>query len=397
MKIFFNPLLLIITTFSLFSCNSTSSEKISTSNSLTEHSCLVGNVKLSADFATGRMDFCKKTSPTEFSITLAPENTPINSSPWYAFKVEAEQTTPIKITMKVKGDKHRYPPKISLDGKHWQLLKHKLKNGRLVIKLNATPKAKLIAGQEIITNEDYVNWGQRLASQYPVTQSLLGKSTQNRSIYKLETNSNAKEWVVVLGRLHPPEVTGALALLPFVEYLLANNTLANDFRKKYNLLIIPNVNPDGVFAGNWRHNANGIDLNRDWINFSQVETQQIHAYLQSLVNKGDKIKFAIDFHSTQKDVFYTMPTDYGVEQPFLANHWLKALDKAMPSFDVIIERGNTPNNGVSKQYFADNYNVNAITYEMGDNTSRAKIREIANYASMTLMKTLLSHDNHNKE
>lgn len=376
----------------LIACNLTSIE-----TSGNAKACNLGSVKLTADFSTGRMDKCQQVAEHEYLITLIPENTPINSSPWYAFKIESEQATPIKITMKVQGDKHRYPPKIKQQGKPWALQKYKLKSGRLTMSLTATPQASYIAAQEIIDNSYYHNWAKKLTEQGLSIHELLGLSTQGRPIYKLESKSNSKQWLIILGRMHPPEVTGALALFPFVENLFSNSQLANAFREKYNILVIPNINPDGVDAGNWRHNANGLDLNRDWINFTQQETQLINNYLKGLVAKGDKIKFAIDFHSTQQDVFYTMPIDYGVEQPYFVKHWLGALDKSMPDFTVVTKPGNTPNNGVSKQYFADNFNVHAITYEMGDNTARQKIIDIANNASTTLMTTLLSTDVHNQE
>ncbi len=376
----------------LIACNLTSIE-----TSGNAKACNLGSVKLTADFSTGRMDKCQQVAEHEYLITLIPENTPINSSPWYAFKIESEQATPIKITMKVQGDKHRYPPKIKQQGKPWALQKHQLNHGRLTMSLTATPQASYIAAQEIIDNSYYHNWAKKLTEQGLSIHELLGLSTQGRPIYKLESKSNSKQWLIILGRMHPPEVTGALALFPFVENLFSNSQLANAFREKYNILVIPNINPDGVDAGNWRHNANGLDLNRDWINFTQQETQLINNYLKGLVAKGDKIKFAIDFHSTQQDVFYTMPIDYGVEQPYFVKHWLGALDKSMPDFTVVTKPGNTPNNGVSKQYFADNFNVHAITYEMGDNTARQKIIDIANNASTTLMTTLLSTDVHNQE
>jgi len=383
---------LLFTASILIACNVTSIE-----TSGNAKACNLGSVKLTADFSAGRMDKCQQVGENEYLITLIPENTPINSSPWYAFKITADQATDIKITMKVQGDKHRYPPKIKQQGKPWALQKHRINNDRLTMSLTVTPQASYIAAQEIIDNRYYYNWAEKLTEQGPNIHELLGQSTQGRPIYKLESKSKSKQWLIILGRMHPPEVTGALALFPFVENLFSNSQLANAFREKYNILVIPNINPDGVEAGNWRHNANGLDLNRDWINFSQQETQLINNYLKGLVAKGDKIKFAVDFHSTQQDVFYTMPIDYGVEQPYFVKHWLGALDKSMPDFTVVTKPGNTPNNGVSKQYFADNFNVHAITYEMGDNTSRQKIIDIANNASTTLMTTLLSTDDHNQE
>ncbi len=360
--------------------------------------CSKGSVRISADFSAARMDECTRINENEYLITLVPENIPINSSPWYAFKIQADQSTNITVTMKVRGDEHRYPPKVSYNGGAWQLQKYKIKGKRLIMDIVASPEPILIAAQEIINNQYYVDWAKKLTLNEGISHSLLGKSTQGRPIYKIEhKNDNAKDWLVVLGRQHPPEITGALALFPFVETLLSSSTLSQRYLEKYNVLVIPNINPDGVHAGNWRSNANGIDLNRDWNNFTQVETRLIHDYLQQLVTQGQKIKFAVDFHSTKSDIFYTMPVDYGVEQPYLVQHWLADLDRLMPHFKVKIKPGNNSDLGVSKQYFSDQFGVHAITYEMGDNTERDKIKRIAVNAANLLMTNMLSNTNHYKE
>jgi murein tripeptide amidase MpaA len=360
--------------------------------------CNAGAVRLIADFEASRMDECINQGNNTFVITIKPENTPINSSPWYAFKIVADQPTQVKVTIQISGNRfNRYLPKISHDMTTWRTHTHRVRGKRLEFNVDASSKVIYIAAQEVIDNQYYVDWAKKLQLSSAVKQSVLGQSLQGRPIYKIESHGNSKEWVVILGRLHPPEITGALALFPFVETLLANNSYADSFRQKYNLLIIPNLNPDGVAMGNWRHNANGVDLNRDWITFKQPETQQVHQYLQDLVAEGQKIKFAVDFHSTQQDVFYTMPVNYEVEDRYFVKHWLGSLDKTMPNFEVVQKPGNRPNNGVSKQYFSDNYQVHAITYEMGDETNRDTIKIIANNAAVTLMQTMMSGADHNKE
>ena len=300
--------------------------------------------------------------------------------------------------MKVRGDEHRYPPKISRDGKTWQLQDYQIRGKRLIMKMTASAKPITIAAQEIINNEYYVDWAKQLTEKNTFTHSILGQSTQGRPIYKIESrNENANEWVVILGRQHPPEITGALALFPFVETLLSSSELSNYFLRKYNVLVIPNINPDGVEAGNWRSNANGLDLNRDWVDFSQVETSLINDYLQQLVSQGQKIRFAVDFHSTKSDIFYTMPVDYGVEKAYFVRNWLAELDRQMPNFDVVLRPGNNPGLGVSKQYFSDKFGVHAITYEMGDNTDRTKIKRIAFKSANILMINMLSNVDHDKQ
>ncbi len=363
-----------------------------------QQECSHAGVSITANFSTGRMDECRVSGNNGFLITLKPENTPINSSPWYAFKIESKIPTDIQITMLVQGDKHRYPPKISNDGKIWKNQPFRLIGAQLVMDINATSKPVYISAQEIINNQFYVDWAKNLLTNNTITHTVLGNSTEGRPIYKIESNQKgSNEWLIILGRQHPPEITGALALFPFVETLLSDSELALDFRKKYNILVIPNINPDGVFKGNWRHNANGKDLNRDWLAFSQVETKQINDYLDVLVTQDQKITFAVDFHSTRHDVFYSMPVGYVVDKPFFVQHWLNALDDKMGDFDVNIKPGNKPGNGVSKQYFADKFGVHAVTYEMGDDTDREKIRRIAYNASIELMKTMLSDIDHNKK
>lgn len=371
----------------LISCGQ--KEIASSGVSLTD-SCDSGVVKLTANFPTARMDVCERTSDNSFSIVLIPENTPINSSPWYAFKVEAEQPVKVTISMTVEGYPHRYLPKQSTDLSSWQLVEFQDEGEVRSFTLLAEPRPKYIAGQEILSNQFYVDWAQKLGQKYESSHSVLAASLENRPIYKIESRSpSSNRWLVILGRMHPPEITGALALFPFVDTLLASSELADEFRDRFNILIVPNLNPDGVAAGNWRHNSNGVDLNRDWKAFRQPEVKAVHEYLQKLVSAGDKMSMAVDFHSTRRDIFYTMPNDYGVEQAFLVNNWLDSLDKQYPNFSVIQKPGNNPSKGVFKQYFADQYKVHAITYEMGDNTDRDFINKLAKDAANQLMATML--------
>jgi hypothetical protein len=113
-------------------------------------------------------------------------------------------------------------------------------------------------------------------------------------------------------------------------------------------------------------------------------------FLQGLVKRDQHMSMAVDFHSTTKDIFYTLPADYGVENPQLVEHWLGALDGQFDDFKVIQKPGNNPDLGVFKQYFADQFKAHAITYEMGDNTGRVLIKTVAKSAANTLMETLLA-------
>lgn len=354
--------------------------------------CDFGTVIFDSDFPVARLDGCKRKSSDKYLLSIEAENYPVNPSPWYAFKVTSKKRQSIDITIKYKKGKNRYLPKISHDGVSWTQIPFDIKNGKLNIKLKVNENPLWVSGQEIVGNGFYQEWAQAIADSSESNKSILGRSAQNLPIYQIESNSSSNEWVIILGRMHPPEVTGALALFPFAETLLLGSNLGTSFRERFNILVVPNMNPDGVADGNWRHNSNGMDLNRDWKKHSQKETQLVHNKLQSIVNHGGKIVYAIDFHSTSKDIFYSMPVDYGLKPKTLTNDWLQRLDNKMPEFKVIIQPGNNPSKGVFKQYIGDYYGVHAITYEMDDNQDRKMIKAIAKNAANAFMTELLLTD-----
>ncbi len=358
------------------------------SNFATE-ACEFESVSFKTDFSSARIDECKKLSKDHFLLIIKPENYPINNSPWYSFKVISTDQQTIKITIKYQQGKHRYIPKISENKKDWRPLKYSISKGKLKFKLDVSKKSIWVSAQEIIDNNFYHRWLNKLSENPENKTNELGKSVEDRPIYQLLNQSDANEWIIIVGRMHPPEITGAMALVIFSEKLLSDDAIAKRFRGRYNILLIPNLNPDGVEHGHWRSNINGVDLNRDWKKFKQPETRLVRQQLDKITTRDEKIVFAIDFHSTSKNIFYTMPTDYGLAPPLLAEDWLKSLNKILPDFKVNIKPGSNPKSGVFKQYIADTFGVHAITYEMADDIQRHQIRPIANAAAQLLMEKLL--------
>lgn len=52
--------------------------------------------------------------------------------------------------------------------------------------------------------------------------------------------------------------------LGLLELLISSSSIASILKKHIVFKIIPMMNPDGVFLGNYRSNAMGTDLNRSW-------------------------------------------------------------------------------------------------------------------------------------
>jgi len=200
-----------------------------------------------------------------------------------------------------------------------------------------------------------------------------------------------KGQVVLIGRQHPPEVTGALALLPFVETLLANTSLAQQYRAEFETIVVPMLNPDGVVRGHWRHNSGSTDLNRDWGPFKQPETQLMDGLLSQIENDPDRqLSFFVDFHSTQRDIFYTIPDEFPTKPALAIKNWLGLLQERMPDYEVKRSSSSNLAQANSKNYVYKRYGVPTVTYEMGDETDRKLISEIAEEAATAMMETLLA-------
>ena len=373
---YFFPLV-VLTTFSAFS---------------QANDCQFDDVTFHDDFSTARLSTCERLAKHEYHIGILPENEPVNPSPWFGFKVQSEQNAQIKIKLTFNGNTPRYLPKLSTDGTQWQNIPFDTKGKEMWISLSTGKEPIWVSAQEVIDNQEYDNWLASLKNQQPTLEiETLGLSEKGRPIKALvKQSAKNKEWLVIIGRQHPPEVTGAMALFAFSEALLLDDALSTQFFERFNVLMVPDLNPDGVETGNWRHNANGIDLNRDWKNFAQAETRLVRDKMAGIVQNGGKIVFAVDFHSTFHDVFYTMPDDHDLAPIPLMTGWLSDLDAETGwVFKTVNKSASSPDRGIFKQYIADHYKVHGVTYEVGDNTNRQLIPYVAKQAAKALVENLL--------
>lgn len=358
-----------------------------------QQACEFDNITFDSDFEGGRIDECYQRDDDVYELVTHPENQPINPSPWYAFRVKTDGNDKnITVSINAKDASPRYLPKISEDGENWQEIPFSVADNALQFSIIASKKPLYISSQPLIVSTHYEKWmnSDLVANRYEKT--VIGKSVQGRDIHALiHSKPDNKEWFLIIGRQHPPELTGAFAAMDFINTLSEVNPQTNAFFDRFNILIVPFLNPDGVANGHWRHNVNGIDLNRDWGKFTQPETKAVGNYIEQTIVPNGNIVFALDFHSTQQDIFYTMPSDYGLAPALFSEHWMNTLrENRIGSFTIRERPGSTPGRGVFKQYIADNFGVHAVTHEMGDNTPRYLIRHIAQLSATSLMSQMLN-------
>lgn len=353
-----------------------------------------GQVCFSNEFTGARLNDVEQTGEDEFTLTILPENEPINKSPWYAFKAWSQGDRQITVTLNYPEFKHRYVPKISTDGNTWipvdsadMLLDTATFSLSFPLALSDTPI--WVSAQELLTSDSVYAWERELALDHAGEMTTIGYSKLGKPINLLNFGNQASQnWIFIMGRQHPPEVSGYLASQAFVETILAETELANDFRQTYRIAMVSMLNPDGIDNGHWRQSAGGVDLNRDWASFNQPETKLVRDYLLKVAAEGATIEFAIDFHSTDTDMYYIFTDDMETHRQGFTGDWLDIIRSKIPGYEPDTEATDMTSPS-AKYFFFNELRSEFVTFEVGDETPREEVRQRAVAGAEAMMELLM--------
>lgn len=356
------------------------------------------NVSFEASFTGARLDSTRYYVENDKYIAyINPAFEPVNKSTYYAFAVTSEKEKEIKLELNYGNYKHRYIPKLSFDKKTWKKIEaSKIRidtvYGTATLKLNVSPKKIYVAAQEIETSKDTYNWVDSLLITHSfLKREIAGKTVMQNNNYVVTTNDSLNKAIVLIARQHPPETPGgSIGFKAFYGELLADNKTSNNFRNQYNIIAFPLLNPDGADKGYWRHNANGKDLNRDWIDFSQPETKIVKSYFEDLTSKAINIKFALDFHTSYSGPYLLILDSLNeTKTRGVIPKWIKGIESN--SQFKVESRRRSQELPYCYNYFFNQLGSEAVTYEDGDEINRDTIRERAKVYARELMKTILSN------
>ena len=257
--------------------------------------------------------------------------------------------------------------------------------------------ATWVSAQPLLGSEDYAQWLAQLDSPAKRNIDIIGNSAEGRPLQRLLIYDGQTQLLLILGRQHPPETTGAVALKAFVERLLEGDPLSQAFIQDVAVAVYPLINPDGVARGYWRHNVGGKDLNRDWGPLEQPEPRQVNQDVEQLLSNTQlSIGYVLDFHSTWYDVFYTQKDSHYTQRKSLTADWLALFETSMrqlePEFEVNRKGSHNAAAPTSKSYFFNTYGAPATTYEIGDNSPVERIKHYARTSAEAFMQAWLNQE-----
>ena len=352
--------------------------------------CDTGAFALRADYPGARLSRCQALNANAVVVDIDPEDGGrINPSPWYGFHVRSllANAGEVRVRLRYGAHEHRYAPKISSDGAIWQRLPEadvEVEEGGATFRLQPGSRGVYVSAQENWNIAFYDAWRQQVAERTSVAWFEIGRSQRGRPIWALRTKPQASSYLLLLGRQHPPEVSGAHAYVRFVERLLEAEreecpapTPRCSFFKNHALVLVPLLNPDGVANGHWRHNAGQTDLNRDWGAFAQPETQAVRDFIADLERQRRRPRLVLDFHSTNRNVFYTQDSAAPTRPRRFAERWLDAARgrDGVYAFEHAPRR--LSEQGTAKNHFHRRFGIPSITYEVADEEDRASIARAA--------------------
>lgn len=175
-----------------------------------------------------------------------------------------------------------------------------------------------------------------------ITQTIGRNSLDIITIKEPSTKIKDKPLIIILARQHPGETPSSFVCEGMIDFFLSKEKESEYLRSKFEIKIIPMVNPDGVAAGNYRTNLYGYDLNRRWEASTRTNSTQEAAIIKKYLTKmakGREIAFILDLHGHSRKLysfFYGNPNESNPIDirmfPFLCSRmaptWIKFEDSS---------------------------------------------------------------------
>ena len=363
----------------------------------------IPKIWVSNEFEGARLNDFYQIDNQTFEVLIEPENSPINNSPWFAFDIWADESRTIYLTLKYKSGKHRYNPKVS--GKAGPVSFSRIitdaaydsTDGSVTFAIYIDHEPKRISAHFMhdILFSDLIQSITKPQKEL-IAIDTVGFSHQQRPVLEFttdETRFDKTGVIVLLGRQHPPEVSGYRTFHAFFNELTSNSDLAKEFRKRFTIKAYPMINPDGVANGHWRHNAQGIDLNRDWENFHQPETQAVKEALEAIrIDTTKQVFYGIDFHSTNENILYPIEERISTVPDNLTQQWALRIDQDNPNLNFRVEEFDT-SSPISKNWIFHTFGADAVTFEVEDELGENQIAALGKNSAQSLMRLLLEEWN----
>lgn len=263
-------------------------------------------MEIRADVPSGNIEVVRVVHDRHVELALRPDSA-ADIKQWFSFQARVPRGAPIELGI-VNAGEATYPHSwdgyrafASYDGEAWERVPTTFDGKSLV--LRHTPARRLVRyayfADYPLSRCQTLVW--RAAASRRARVTTVGESLHRRPIEIVEigkVGGPPKRRIWVVTRQHPGETQGSWFMEGLVDRLLDERDAAStELLERAVFYLAPNLNPDGVERGNFRTNAAGSDLNREWQDPSDHASPEIACIAKTLGEVG--VDMFLDVHGEE--------------------------------------------------------------------------------------------------
>jgi hypothetical protein len=263
---------------------------------------------------------------------------------------------------------------VSPNGRTWKSVPTEaLPDNRVRLTVHMPGPKLYVARIEPYRVTDLEQWLSSIRKNPLIQIKPIGSTVQGRSIEIIRIGRPQAPYRAFLrARAHPWESGGNWVVEGLVHRLLADDSAARGFLKRYCVYILPMANKDGVVHGLTRFNLQGKDLNRDWDRPADPqlapENAALEAWLEKMIREGKRPQLALELHNDGGGLFHLSRPPV----PELSRHLerLAVFEKLLRQHTWFTEGTTQPsfhNSGTLGDGWLDRYGIDAAVHEFNCN------------------------------
>jgi murein tripeptide amidase MpaA len=341
------------------------------------------DVEILTDFEGASLETWSESTAGRFLLRIR-KDTNSDFARWYSFRAIGGQGEPLTFLIQNAGESSAADawsfnrPAVSADGgATWGRIEETRYDG-LVFTFRHTPASddEWIALQPVYNFSRWESLAEDIRG-HPMVDSLvvLTRTLEDRPVHLVKITDpsvpdSGKRAFWITARQHPAEVGGSWKAEGLLLWLLSEEPQAAEFRRRGIAYMVPFMNPDGVWHGNYRVNTAGANLNREWANQNMATAPSVAATtqrIQSFVSTGGELAFFADLHSysslRKNFFFYSGPERAAEEQ-------VQEVEALMERFQEIngdFTRGGSSRSSddtrLARGWVFETFGVQAVTFE----------------------------------
>lgn len=346
-------------------------------------------IRFDSAFECGNGTAFSQTAPDTYSFEIE-QDTNSDDRQWFEFRVEGAKRRPLAFQLLNPGGTNipehweTARPVFSSDGgKTWSRVEGatSLTSDTFTFQHAPATDAELIAFHHPYSHTHLLQRLDQWDNHPAAKRGTIGKSVEGRDLDLLQITNPAtpladKAGAWIIARQHAAETTGSWVADGFMDFVLSDDPRAVALRDRMVVNIVPMVNPDGVVAGNYRDNANGVNLNRSWGSATlekDPEIVHVERAIKEWVDAGNSYVFFADLHSDSaatshyafhagpdvKPAKYARPDEYHADSV----KFMRFVAANTPDFNVAEGSSNDPSSAYSRQSQMQNYGALAFVFE----------------------------------